>query len=333
VSKILCVRMKRARRRLILAAFLAGVACLPWRYSAATPLTQEEMTAAPALDQSDAFFAADQSDLNLLLSVGVLARSGLPTDSADEGLREVARSVEEDGGLQQILRVNQALETVDPLESGLRNGSAGVNPMAELPYGRDDPSAILPETAANPALPAAGQAAAAQQEALAEVDPERTASGAEVQPTDGQTLREALRGLVGTHSGGASFGGGGDDDPAFGLGQAALDSQLLGSALNAFISRTAESEFEPTFSLFGLGQFSVNVGGGSSGVVVSEGSSGLSLALTPRPPAQNNEADKVDFFTAIRRFLATPTGTLTAIAGSVVFVVWCMVRMATLLRR
>jgi hypothetical protein len=83
-----------------------------------------------------------------------------------------------------------------------------------------------------------------------------------------------------------------------------------------------------------LGRFAFDVGSNGS-VEIAEYSSGLSMTVRspgdePRPQTPRG---MMDIWIKLRTFLATPTGALSVIAASVVFVVWCMLRAATALRR
>jgi hypothetical protein len=339
----ICGHVQMARHGLALATLVAASLCLPWRAADAMPLGHDDMAAADsyAADAFDPFFANSADDWNLLLPADVFARADLPVDPAAIGLRQVARSLQEDAGLQQILSATEALRTPEPLSSGQRNGAPGAT-VLELSGGQDARAGFSSEAANNAARAPAQGAAAARQLALPGAGPAHADTGAEIAINDGETLRDALRNLVSMRRAGSGDGGGaerqadglsgGGGDPAFGLGQAALESRLLGEALNSFIRRTDGSDFEPAFSLFGLGRFSFDVGGNGN-IEITDYASGLSVAVRDpaTPPAVQEE--KIDVIGRIRAFLASPTGTLSTIVSTVLLIVWCMVRMATALRR
>jgi hypothetical protein len=326
---------------LALAMLVAASLCLPWRAADAMPFGQDDIADGPAWDTHDPLFTDDADGWDLHLPVDGFARSGLPVDPAEEGMNQVARSLDENAGLRQILSTTGALRTPEPVPGGLRNSALGADATFELPTGQDGHAGSATEAAADGSARAPGQAAAAARRVpLPAADPTRTETGTEIAINDGETLRDALRDVVGTRRGSGSgqadgMPGDGNDDPAFaGLGQAALDNRLLGDALDAFIRRTDGSDFEPTFSLFGLGRFSFDIGNNGQ-FEIAEYSSGLSISM-PHPsetPRDQGTGAKIDVIAELRAFLATPTGTLSIIAASVLIAVWCMVRMATALRR
>ena len=318
----------------------------------ATPLAPEDaVTLPPAFTFADTavdFGAGNFDDeFQLLLPVDFFARVDLPGDPATEGMRQIARSLEENVGLQQILNTTEALETPEPVAGAFSQAAPAARAVAELPNGSDERSTILPEniaTALAPGGPRPGAVASAAA-ALPPADPTRTASGAEIPVTDPESLRSVLRSLAGNRHveiGPDQANAAAEDSgegTALGLGQAALDSRILGEALDAFIRRSDGSSFDPTFSLLGLGEFSLQTSGNLHTVALTEANTGASVTLLQDSPAIPQERQpaqpqqKVDLLTLVLGFLATPTGTLTAIAGSIVIIVWAMVRMATGLRR
>lgn len=157
-----------------------------------------------AADAFDPFFANSADDWDLLLPVDVFARTGLPVDPAAEGLHQVARSLQEDAGLQQILSATEALRTPEPLSGG------------ELPGGQDERAGFSPEAADNAARAPGQGAAAARQPALPAADPAHAGTDAEIAINDGETLREALRNFVGTRRVGSGGGAERQADEALG---------------------------------------------------------------------------------------------------------------------
>ncbi len=143
----ICGRVQIARHGLALATLVAASSCLPWRAADAMPLGHDDMAAVDsyAADAFDPFFANSADDWNLLLPVDVFARAGLPVDPAAVGLHQVARSLQEDAGLQQILSATEALRTPEPLSSGQRNGAPGATAF-ELPGGQDERAGFSPES-------------------------------------------------------------------------------------------------------------------------------------------------------------------------------------------
>ncbi len=249
----------------------------------------------------------------------------MPVDPAETALNQVASSLREDAGLQQILGMTEALRTPEPVLGGLR---AGADALFDVANGDSERTRFARNQAAD---------GAPGQEAAARLSPFAADPGEEIGINDGETLRQALRSLVGTRRVGGSVQAGtaaSGNDPAYGLSETALDSRVLGDALDAFIHRADNSDFEPAFSLFGLGRFAFDVGSNGS-VEIAEYSSGLSMTVRspgdePRPQTPRG---MIDIWIKLRTFLATPTGALSVIAVSVLFVVWCMLRAATALRR
>ena len=330
--------MKKTQRRVALATLVAAVLCLPMRETGATPLTQEDVAAAtaPTPDTADPLTADDGDDWDQVLSIDVFARSGLPVDSIDEGMHQVARSLEEDDGLQRILRSTAALRTPEPLVGTARYGAASAAAAFALPNGQDERVGLAPEQVpVEPQRTFGAAAAPAPRLPPAAADPVRTAAGTEIAATDGETLRDALRGLVarpgGTSGQAASFARG-DGNSGFDLGEDALESRVLGETLNLFVSPTDSADFEPSFSLFGLGRFSIDASGALGSIEISEFSSGLSLSLRDRtnaPSERANTPDLYEIYEAIWSFLVTPAGTLSVIFGTILLVVWGTARMIT----
>src|ERR1700679_1189900 len=124
-----------------------------------------------------------------------------------------------------------------------------------------------------------------------------------------------------------------DDDN--GLGQRLLESRLLGEAFDTFVQRN-NGAVDGAFSILGQGQFMLDVEGDSHQVSVMDSSTGLSAKVALRDPERTAPRDppqKFDFVGAILGFLGTATGTLTAITGGVLLLVWGTVKVATSLKR
>ncbi|HUK59664.1 MAG TPA: hypothetical protein VLV50_10580 [Stellaceae bacterium] len=302
----------------------------------ATALSQDEFYRL----QSRAFawepFDLDEMYQNLPLTPGDFARRDLLADPA-AGLRQVVRSLQENVRLQQILDDAEALRTAEPASRRRGAGTLSAAGAAlALPTGQDERT-ILGDSAEQGGTRTPARAAAASGQAAS--DPELPAPGTddEISINDGETLRQALRNLVGTRGGGAqaesSTPGAGDDDPAFGLGQNMLNSRVLGEAFDAFVRRNGSSDYDMTFSILGLGRFSFDLGSNGN-FEITEYGSGMTLAVREHEPAARRpSSEALDLLTKIRTFLATPAGTLTAVAGTVLLLVLGMVRMVAVLKR
>jgi hypothetical protein len=286
--------------------------------AAASPLMSDPApaTAGQAPDSLDQYFAGNDAEWNQFLSINTFGPADLQIDRASVGLHQVARSLIDNDGLQQVLSDTKALQTQGP---GQEDGFPGTTGLGGNP----------------------SRAAAAAQNrrpsALPPTDEERFAAAEAA--SDPDSLRNTLRDLVAVKRAQSAQGPGtaradGDDDSMFGIGEALRDNRLLGEALNTFIRRTDGTDFEPTFSILGVGQFSFEVSSDLRNVNLTEGTTGLSLTLDNASPAPPEEpAVKVDIYAMIRAFLATTTGTLSMIAGCVLLFIWGMVRMASALRR
>lgn len=334
--------MRGVLRGALLATLLGAAPCLP-REAAATPLAPNAAaTALDTADEPDSAFSGD--DWDRLLSIGDSA-FGLPIAPAEEGLRQVTRSLQDNRGLQQVLGDTEALRTPEPSRAGASGADGDTGTMAGLSNGGDGRSGTLPDlladTSARKLAPGDTADARARPQQQPNSDTARAAAitAATGPDDDAETLRDAIRGLVDPRRIDAVLGsgaGGGGGDPAFGLGQAALESRLLGQVLDAFVHRTDGFGFEPTFSVFGFGQFSFNVNSETHNIEFTDNDSGLSLTLgdgsgVAAPPSL--PPPKIDIVAMVWAFLASPTGTLSMIAGSVVLVIWGMARMASVLRR
>jgi hypothetical protein len=174
-------------------------------------------------------------------------------------------------------------------------------------------------------------------------------------PSEGETLARVARSIItvrrlpaaqsGWHPEQPQASGrraAGDDDDGPGISQALLDSQVLGSMLEAAVAVTDIDHDARIFSVLGIGDFELDVTPGDPGITLSERSSDIattipyaSFGITPLSETTKPEVKITLVELAWRlllEFLSTPVGFLLSIVGSVYLVVWGIIKVAGLIR-
>ena len=161
---------------------------------------------------------------------------------------------------------------------------------------------------------------------------------------EGPTLREALRTVArkspgkkqdGTATQSAAGDQDTDDDSM--LAERVLDSRWLGDALLTVFGQNGTYDFNPTFSIFGIGQFELDIGPNHD-LTISELTSGASVTVSS-PGSDLPEIDRgprpapLRIYTLFTTFLSSPLGMLSMTMAAVLLILWALVRAGTALRR
>ena len=254
------------------------------------------------------------------------------------GLRAILEALHDDALLRQILQANAALRDEHPaLGPGDDDEGARVAPLGFEPLDPAEARAASSEIKV---------ASAATQQALPAAATVVIGADRMVDPTaEGNSLRDEVRALMkvqrkDTRARARSITEATDDVDdfaGFSLGDRLLDSRLLGEALSSVVQRTRSIAGDTTFSVFGQGQFELDLATDTRAMTVSELTTGASFTLpTPDdqlPAVARQPHVKIDVLQLAWDFLTTPAGTLLMITAGMLFLVLGMARCAAMMRR
>jgi hypothetical protein len=217
--------------------------------------------------------------------------------------------------------------------------------------------------------PAQGSAAVPRSPVLSPVDTANSNWSLSTQPAAGFTLRQALRSTVSLNASRPIEDSGAASDRlasqsptdidlntllGFDPSRALLDSTTLGSVLATVIRPNASDGAAKSFSVFGLGQFVVDVTPNSHSVDLTEMTTGIVLPIASTMPLQDdfqgtpsdfagrrhsapNQSENVSIYRFLIElslaFLGSPAGMVSTILAGLVGLIWTSSKLVTLLQR
>jgi hypothetical protein len=247
---------------------------------------------------------------------------------SERGLSAILEALRDDDVSSQILRANAALRDMQPV----------LGPGDEDDRAPALASDALDHTAARPDATAKDDVS---QPFTASVSPDRVVE----MTADGASLRDEARALLKVrrkeseaHARAvADAADWADDSAGLSLGDRLLDSRLLGEALASAVQLKLSISGDTTFSVFGQGQFELDLSSDTRTITVSELTTETSFTLPTQDdqgfPAPRQPHEKIDLLQIALNFLTTPAGTLLTITASVLLLIYGMVRAAMMLRR